>query len=154
MDLGFDVWSRGVVAASAVVAAGYGDVLRPLDASAQRDETAGSIAHVDWEFDGEVIVWRGPAPYVFVEMPELASADLKEEARELIYWGQVPVRAVVGRTEFATALFPKDGRYLVPLRVAIRRAEGIEEGDVVTVRLRPERKTRGAARPFDRMPPR
>lgn len=108
---------------------------------------------MDWEFEGEVVVWRGPAPYVFVEMPEPMSADLKEEARELIYWGQVPVRAVVGRTEFTTALFPKDGRYLVPLRVAIRRAEGIEEGDVVTVRLRPERfdrpgRTAGRAQPF------
>jgi len=99
---------------------------------------------VDWVFDGEVVVWRGPAPYVFVEMPEPASADLREAARELVYWGQVPVRARVGRTEFATALFPKDGRYLVPLRVAVRRAEGIEPGDVVTVRLRPERAARGA----------
>ncbi|MDM7855649.1 DUF1905 domain-containing protein [Cellulomonas alba] len=104
---------------------------------------------MEWRFDGEVVVWRGPTPYVFVEMPEPASAELKEEARELIYWGQVPVRVRIGRTEFATALFPKDGRYLVPLRVAVRRAEGIEPGDVVTVRLQPERAARvtgGAAR--------
>jgi hypothetical protein len=92
---------------------------------------------VEWMFDGEVIEWRGPAPFYFVAMPESESAELKEEARSLIYWGQVPVHAVIGDTEFRTALFPKDGRYLVPLKAAIRTAEGIGEGDVVTVVLRP-----------------
>ncbi len=88
-------------------------------------------------FDGEVIEWRGPAPYFFVVMPEADSAELKDEARSLIYWGQVPVRVVIGGTEFSTALFPKDGRYLIPLRAAVRKAEGIGEGDVVAVALRP-----------------
>jgi Domain of unknown function (DUF1905) len=95
---------------------------------------------VDWTFDGEVIEWRGPTPYFFVPMPEPDSADLKEEARALIYWGQVPVHAAIGRTEFDTALFPRGGRYLVPLRVDVRRAEGIDVGDVVTVLLRPGRR--------------
>lgn len=95
---------------------------------------------MEWVFDGEVIEWRGPAPYVFVVMPESESAELKEEARSLIYWGQIPVQVVIGGTEFSTALFPKNGRYLVPLRVAVRRAEGINEGDIVTVSLRPARR--------------
>lgn len=98
---------------------------------------------MDWTFEGEVVVWRAPAPYVYVEMPEPVSADLKEATRELVYWGQVPVCVRIGRTEFATALFPKDGRYLVPVRAAVRRAEGIEPGDVVTVRLQPEPAARG-----------
>jgi hypothetical protein len=92
---------------------------------------------VDWVFDGEVIEWRGPAPYYFVAMSEVDSAELKEEARSLIYWGQVPVRVVIGETEFSTALFPRDGCYLVPLKDAVRKAEGINEGDVVAVALRP-----------------
>ncbi|WP_430780852.1 DUF1905 domain-containing protein [Actinoplanes sp. G11-F43] len=91
---------------------------------------------MEWAFDGEIIEWRGPAPYYFVAMPVADSAELKEEARSLIYWGQVPVRAVIGGTEFRTALFPRDGRYLLPLKDAVRRAEGIGEGDVVTVALR------------------
>jgi hypothetical protein len=95
---------------------------------------------VEWVFDGEVIEWRGPAPYFFVAMSEPDSADLKEQARSLIYWGQVPVRVVVGETEFRTALFPKDGRYLIPLKDVVRKAEGLAEGDVVTVALRPARR--------------
>jgi hypothetical protein len=92
---------------------------------------------VEWVFDGEVIEWRGPAPFFFVAMSEADSAELKEEARSLIYWGQVPVLAVLGDTEFRTALFPKNGRYLVPLKDAVRKAEGVSEGDHVTVTLRP-----------------
>ena len=91
-------------------------------------------------FDGEVIEWRGPAPYLFVVMPESDSAELKEEARSLIYWGQVPVRVVIGDAEFSTALFPRDGRYLIPLKAAVRQAEDINEGDVVRVVLRPARR--------------
>jgi hypothetical protein len=92
---------------------------------------------MSWVFEGEVIEWRGPAPFFFVAMSESDSAELKEEARSLIYWGQVPVHVVIGATEFSTALFPRDGCYLVPLKVAVRKAEGITEGDVVAVALRP-----------------
>ena len=41
----------------------------------------------------------------------------------------------LGGTSFTTSLFPKDGTYLIPLKDAVRRAEGIELGDVVTVAL-------------------
>jgi len=98
---------------------------------------------VEWAFEGEVVEWRGPAPYFFVAMSASDSADLKEEARELIYWGQVPVQVVIGDTGFSTALFPKDGRYLVPLKDAVRAAEGIVDGDLVRVVLR----LRASARP-------
>lgn len=90
---------------------------------------------MDVEFSGEVIEWRGPAPFLFVAIPEEESDDIKEASRGIEYWGQVPVRVRIGETDFKTALFPKDGRYLLPLRDAIRRAEGIDLDEVVTVRL-------------------
>ena len=92
--------------------------------------------HMEWTFTGEVIEWRGPAPYLFVAMSPEDSADLKEEARGLMYWGQVPVHVTIGDTEFTTALFPKDGRYLVPVKVAVQRAEVIGDGAVVEVVVR------------------
>jgi Domain of unknown function (DUF1905) len=96
---------------------------------------------MEWTFTGEVIEWRGPAPYLFVAMTPEESEDLKEAARGLIYWGQVPVHVTIGDTEFTTALFPKDGRYLVPVKVAVQRAEAIGEGAIVEVvlRLKPAR---------------
>jgi hypothetical protein len=91
---------------------------------------------MEWTFTGEIIEWRGPAPYLFVAMTPEDSQDVKEEARGLIYWGQVPVHVTIGVTEFTTALFPKDGRYLVPVKVAVQRAEGIGEGATVEVVVR------------------
>jgi hypothetical protein len=89
---------------------------------------------VDVEFSGEVFEWRGPAPFYYVAVPEDESADIHEASPMLSYgWGVVPVRVRVGETVWETSLFPKDGRYLVPLKDAVRRAEGIDSGDVVEV---------------------
>lgn len=89
----------------------------------------------DFEFDGPVIEWRGPAPFYFVAIPEEESADIKFAAQGIEYWGQVPVVVRIGDTEFTTALFPKDGSYLLPVKDAVRRAEGVDVDQVVTVSL-------------------
>ncbi len=91
---------------------------------------------MEWTFTGEVIEWHGPAPYLFVAMTPEESEDLQEAARGLTYWGQVPVHVTIGGTEFTTALFPKDGRYLVPVKVAVQQAEAIGEGAIVDVIMR------------------
>jgi hypothetical protein len=39
------------------------------------------------------------------------------------------------RTEFRTSLFPKGEGYLVPVKQAVRRAEQLELGDRVMIRL-------------------
>ncbi|HEY4176939.1 MAG TPA: hypothetical protein VGM90_08920 [Kofleriaceae bacterium] len=45
---------------------------------------------MEWSFTGRVIEWRGPAPFLFVPMPAKATAAVKELARGIEYWGQVP----------------------------------------------------------------
>jgi hypothetical protein len=50
-------------------------------------------------------------------------------------WGVIPVVVTIGATEWKTSLFPKDGRYLVPLKDQVRRAEGLGAGDEVRVRM-------------------
>jgi hypothetical protein len=91
---------------------------------------------MEWTFTGTVIEWRGPAPFLFVPMTASASEDVKELAKGVAYWGQVPVIVTIGKTEFRTAMWPKDGRYLVPIKVAVQRAENISIGRRVRVRLR------------------
>ena len=88
------------------------------------------------EFDGEIWYWRGPAPWYFVTVPAKQSGDLKDILGFVTYgWGMIPVNARIGKTEWKTSLFPKDGRYIVPIKASVRRAENLEEGDKVTVRL-------------------
>jgi hypothetical protein len=88
------------------------------------------------EFSGEIIWWRGPSPFHFVAVPDEESAQI-EAAKSLVTygWGVIPVTAQVGETEFTTSLFPKDGRFLVPLKDKVRSSEALELGDVVALRL-------------------
>ena len=87
-------------------------------------------------FNGDVFLWRGPSPFYFVAVPDKLSEAIRAVAPMVTYgWGVIPVRVRIGATEFRTSLFPKDRRYLVPLKDAIRRAEHIVEGDDVAIRL-------------------
>ncbi len=90
---------------------------------------------MDFEFEGPVIEWRGPAPFFFVAIPEEESADIKFAAKGIEYWGQVPVSVRIKDTEFSTALFPKDGRYLLPLKGVVRKSAQIAEDEIVAVEL-------------------
>jgi hypothetical protein len=88
------------------------------------------------EFTGAIWYWRGPAPWYFVTVPEAQSEELKAILRTVTYgWGMIPATVRIGKTEWQTALFPKDGRYLVPIKATVQRAEKITEGDTVTVQL-------------------
>ena len=88
------------------------------------------------EFAGEVWYWRGPAPFFFVTVPEEESRLIKELEPIVTYgWGMIPVAARIGQTEWKTALWPKDGRYILPIKTHVRRAESIGEGDSVSARI-------------------
>ena len=88
------------------------------------------------EFNGKIWFWRGPAPFFFVTVPAEESLDLKEISRLVTYgWGVIPVHVQIGKTEWKTSLFPKDGLYIVPIKASVREAEHLEEGDKVTIRL-------------------
>jgi uncharacterized protein DUF1905 len=98
--------------------------------------TADERPSIELEFSGQVIVWSGPAPYTFVRVPDAEASDIKAVASLVTYgWGVIPVSVRIGQTQWTTSLFPKDGGYLVPIKVAAQKAEGIEVGDVVTIEL-------------------
>lgn len=91
---------------------------------------------MDLDLRGELIYWRGPAPFHFVPVPDEESAAIEAVSSMVSYgWGCIPVQVRIGRTDFRTSLFPKDERYLVPVKAAVRRAEQLELGDDVTLRL-------------------
>ncbi|MDP9795986.1 hypothetical protein J2S43_004498 [Catenuloplanes nepalensis] len=89
-----------------------------------------------FEFSGEIWYWRGPAPFHFVTVPEEVCAVLRDAAPAISYgWGMIPATVRVGGTSRDTALWPKDGRYIVPIRADTRRAENLDVGDVASVCL-------------------
>jgi hypothetical protein len=91
---------------------------------------------VTCEFSAEVWYWRGPAPFFFVTVPEKHAKEIKQLERVVTYgWGMIPCVAKIGKTEWTTALWPKDGSYILGLKDKVRNAEKIAEGGKVRVKL-------------------
>ncbi len=100
----------------------------------------GEHSGLTFAFSGAIWEWRGPAPYFFITVPEEESAVIQELKSALTYgWGVIPVQARIGDTEWTTSLFPKDGGYALPVKDAVRKAEGLGEGSVVDVIMEPTR---------------
>ena len=95
---------------------------------------AGPLASI--AFETEIIEWRGPAPFVFAPIPEGQVGEIRYAARLASYgWGVVPVTAMIGGTRFTASLLPRNGGYLLPVKVAVQRAEHVTPGDRVTVSI-------------------
>jgi Domain of unknown function (DUF1905) len=91
---------------------------------------------LDMAFSGELWYWRGPAPFHFITVPDDPSAAIRAISRVVTYgWGVIPVRVRIGGSVWETSLFPKDGRYLVPVKDAVRNVERLVVGDTVSVQL-------------------
>jgi hypothetical protein len=91
---------------------------------------------MNFEFNGKIWFWKGPAPWFFVTVPAKHSRDIKTISGLVTYgWGVIPVHVRIGKTEWKTSLFPKDGRYIVPIKASVQKAENLEKGDKVTIRL-------------------
>ena len=98
--------------------------------------TSEDVLPLHLEVRGEIFHWRGPAPHHFVAVPEPARTALHEVSSLVTYgWGMIPVSAAIGKTTWTTSLFPKDGGYLVPIKAVVQRAEQLDVGDIVTIRL-------------------
>ena len=84
------------------------------------------------EFSGEMIEWRGPAPFYFVRVPAAESAQILEVASMVTYgWGVIPAEISNGATTWSTSLIPKDGSFLVPVKKVASLDAGLELGQMV-----------------------
>ncbi|RNL60486.1 DUF1905 domain-containing protein [Nocardioides marmoriginsengisoli] len=94
-----------------------------------------------YEFEAELWQWQSdsaPASWYFVTMPEDASADLRMEAGPPRGFGSVRVEARIGATAWRTSVFPQkeSGCFVLPVKKAVRLAEGLEDGEPCLVTLR------------------
>lgn len=89
-------------------------------------------------FDAELWVWdaRRADSWTFVSVP----AEVSDEIRELTDgqrrgFGSVRVRVAVGGSRWTTSIFPdsRSNCYVLPVKRAVRKAEGLDTGDVATV---------------------
>lgn len=91
---------------------------------------------MDLRFEGEVWWWRGPAPFHFVTVPDDEADAIASVASLVTYgWGMIPASVTIGSTTVTTALWPKDGGYVVPIKKALQDAEGVALGGRVAILL-------------------
>lgn len=89
-----------------------------------------------FEFTDRIWYWRGPAPWYFVTVPPDHAEAIKAVSRFVTYgWGMIPAVVTAGDTQWKTALWPKEGLYIVPIKAAVLKAENLSEGSEVTLRL-------------------
>lgn len=83
-------------------------------------------------FEGVIWYWRGPAPFHFVTVPPVESEMIHDVASVVTYgWGMIPASVTIGDTTVTTALWPKDGGYIVPIKKALQDREGLGVDDGV-----------------------
>ncbi len=89
------------------------------------------------EFDADVFLWEARTQsWFFAGVPDDLSAQIREIPRVQRGFGSVRVLARIGGSEWRTSIFPSsDGTYVLPLKRAVRDAEGVVDGGVVAVRL-------------------
>ena len=91
------------------------------------------------EFEGDVFRWdaRADSSWFFTALPPELSVDIREIPRPYRGFGSVRVRARIGGSEWSTSIFPDSerGAYVLPLKRAVRDAEGLVDGGPVVVRL-------------------
>jgi hypothetical protein len=89
---------------------------------------------MEFTFKGEVIEWRGPAPFYFIATPAKFTADFKAIASSKSYgWGVLYANITLPGEYWKTTLMPKDGCYLIPIKKDIRLKHSFEVGQKVSV---------------------
>lgn len=96
----------------------------------------------EFQVEGDLFEWRGPAPFYFVKINLDISNQIKSEAKLLSYgWGVIPIHGIVGDSKFTTSLIPKEGCYFIPIKDSVRKTEDILIGQRVCVDFNLGKKT-------------
>lgn len=88
-------------------------------------------------FEAELWEHEGQGAWCFVTVPEEPSEDIRLSGAMPAGFGSYRVEVTVGSTTWRTSVFPDkaSGCFVLPVKKAVRRSEGIEIGDLVDVHL-------------------
>lgn len=93
----------------------------------------------EFTFTAAVWEWSGDHPSWFMlTVPEDESDQIEELTTSTVGFGSVKVEVTIGDTQWRTSLFPsKEAEaYVLPLKKAVRKAEGLEDGTEAEVTVR------------------
>ncbi len=86
-----------------------------------------------WEYPGTSATWH------FITIPKNIGSVIKAAQTKKPGWGSVRVHVTIGSTAWDTSIFPdaKSGTYLLPIKAAVRRKEGLYAGDSARLTVTP-----------------
>jgi hypothetical protein len=88
------------------------------------------------EFESAVTRWEKRVdPWFFATMPAELSLELRELPSPPRGFGSLRVQARIGSSTWNTSIFFGGEAFVLPLKKAIRRAQGVSEGDIIVVDL-------------------
>lgn len=105
-----------------------------------RDGRGWDDAAVTYEFDAELWIWdaRQADSWTFVSLPTDVADEVLERAGPTSRgFGSLRVEVTLGGSVWRTSIFPdnKAKTYVLPVKKAVRKAERVESGDTVRVKV-------------------
>ena len=93
------------------------------------------LTHVD--FTSDLWEWSARDNWFFVSVPDAESAEIRDQPRPPRGFGSVRVRVTIGGSVWTTSMFPGSGEgpYALPVKSAVRKAEGLTPGAPVAVSI-------------------
>ena len=89
-----------------------------------------------WTFEAELWVSESSASWVFLSLPPEVGDDVRLLSGPPAGFGSVRVEVTLGTSTWRTSVFPDKARdYVLPVKSAVRRREGLELGDRVELTL-------------------
>ncbi|QQR83971.1 DUF1905 domain-containing protein [Candidatus Peregrinibacteria bacterium] len=90
-----------------------------------------------FSFKAEIWLWSGKAAWHFITIDKKLSDEIKQfNEGPRLGFGSVKVQVQIGATKWKTSIFPeKKGTYLLPIKAAVRKNEGLKVGDTVHIVL-------------------
>ena len=95
---------------------------------------------MEYEFDAELWQWQArTSSWTFVSVPQDMADDILDRAGPVARgFGSLRVEVSIGASTWRTSVFPDSGRgtYVLPVKRAVRTAEGLAVGSSASVHLR------------------
>jgi Domain of unknown function (DUF1905) len=94
----------------------------------------------DNTYSFQAAVWEhdGSSAWHFISLPEADTDDIDERfGHRAAGFGSLRVQVTIGTTAWTTSIFPdtKRGTFVLPVKKAVRIAEGLRDGTVAHVEL-------------------
>ena len=96
------------------------------------------MAPVKYKIRSKVVPYPGMDAWFFAYVDKKQAKTIQEKHGAVRRgFGSIKVVATIGKTRWSTSIFPdkRSSTYVLPLKAAVRRAEGIDAGDTISLTL-------------------